>query len=90
MIKAQLFRHWKDHFKNDRISDQDNRLKSDRRSDQDHPCLKNYLSSRSKIIFCPQGHFWGCPALHRGVWVAYLKQPALVKHPKKEKNLKKI
>jgi hypothetical protein len=32
-----LSRHWKDHLKNDRRSDQDHRLKLDRRSDQDHP-----------------------------------------------------
>jgi hypothetical protein len=35
-------RHWKDHLKNDRRSDQDHRLKLDRRSDQDHP-LKNKM-----------------------------------------------
>jgi hypothetical protein len=32
----QIVRHWKDHLKNDRRSDQDHRLKLDRRSDQDH------------------------------------------------------
>jgi hypothetical protein len=31
------FRHWKDHLKNDRRSDQDHRQKLDRRSDQDQP-----------------------------------------------------
>jgi hypothetical protein len=37
-LSSALFpRHWKDHLKNDRRSDQDHRLKLDRRSDQDHP-----------------------------------------------------
>jgi hypothetical protein len=32
-----IHRHWKDHLKNDRRSNQDHRLKLDRRSDQEHP-----------------------------------------------------
>jgi hypothetical protein len=62
MATGQLLtaRHWKDHFKNDLRSDQDQRLKIDLRSrlkkmilDQDH----------TYIIFCPKsplfkGHFW--------------------------------
>jgi hypothetical protein len=32
-LVSQIHRHWKDHFKNDRRSDQDHRLKSDRRAD---------------------------------------------------------
>jgi hypothetical protein len=62
--RSPLCRHWKDHLKNDRRSDQDHRLKLDRRSDQDHPFKKNDRRSRSRsyIIFCPQsplfeGHF---------------------------------
>jgi hypothetical protein len=39
----QCSRHWKDHLKNDRRSDQDHRLKLDRRSDQDHPFKKKMI-----------------------------------------------
>jgi hypothetical protein len=53
--------HWKDHFKNDRRSDQDHRLKLDRRSDQDHPFKKIYIRSRSNHIsfFAPKVAFLG-------------------------------
>jgi hypothetical protein len=50
MMFWALARHWKDHFKNDRRSDQDHRLKLDRRSDQDHPFKKNDRRSRSDHI----------------------------------------
>jgi hypothetical protein len=54
-----MARHWKDHFKNDRRSDQDHRLKLDRRSDQDHPFKKNDRRSRSDHIsfFAPKVAF---------------------------------
>jgi hypothetical protein len=40
LLQWQDTRHWKDHLKNDRRSDQDHRLKLDKRSDQDHPFKK--------------------------------------------------
>jgi hypothetical protein len=47
----ELFsRHWKDHLKNDRRSDQDHRLKLDRRSDQDHHFLK-MIEDQDHIIY---------------------------------------
>jgi hypothetical protein len=47
-------RHWIDHFKNDRRSDQDqdHHLKIDRRSDQNHP-LKNILDQDHRSFISP-------------------------------------
>jgi hypothetical protein len=54
-----LSRHWKDHLKNDRRSDQDHRLKLDKRSDQDHPFNKKNDLLRSDHIsfFALKGTF---------------------------------
>jgi hypothetical protein len=49
-LKSHLDRHWKDHLKNDRRSDQDHRLKLDRRSDQDHP-FKKMIEDQDQIIY---------------------------------------
>jgi hypothetical protein len=43
-------RHWKDHLKNDRRSDQDHRQKIERRSDQDHPFKKKSIF-QDQIIY---------------------------------------
>jgi hypothetical protein len=51
-IAGENTRHWKDHLKNDRRSDQDHRLKLDGRSDQ----KKKSSKIRSYNIFCPQSH----------------------------------